>query len=174
MKKLITFLLISSAAFAAAPLVEIRDTGNVFVDGVNVGAPADAIANNPALAPAIQNALTAFVAKVRTDAAAERDAAIAASDAERALAIAAANQARDTALAAKEAEKQNAVAAANAERDAAIAASGVKDTKLAQGAARITALEEYASKLGVYIVALRGTIAGLGGTSDAPPPSPAN
>lgn len=78
MKKIIALALcalVSLAAFAAAPLVTISDTGNTYVDGVNVGQPADAIANNPKLASPIQTALVAFVATVKAEQAAATKAA---------------------------------------------------------------------------------------------------
>ena len=55
--------LLSLAAFAAetpAPVVTITDDANCYVNGVNVGAPVDAIANNPSLAPAINSAFVAY------------------------------------------------------------------------------------------------------------------
>lgn len=67
-----------------SPVVVITDTANCYVDGVNVGQPADAIANNPALASAIQTALVAFVTKTVSDA----QAAIAAVQAKVAAALA--------------------------------------------------------------------------------------
>ena len=62
---LCAFLTLS--AFAADRIVEVKDTGNTYVDGVNVGQPADAIANNPKIASDIQIALSKFVAKVNKD-----------------------------------------------------------------------------------------------------------
>lgn len=81
MKKLISLALcalLSLAAIAASsPSVRIDNASNVYVDGVNVGAAADAIANNPALAPVIQVALTTFVAKTASDAQSEKAEAVA-------------------------------------------------------------------------------------------------
>lgn len=70
------------------PVVVITDTANCYVNGQNVGQPADAIANNPALAPAIQTALVAFVAKTVSDAQAAIAAAQAEADAKVAAALA--------------------------------------------------------------------------------------
>ncbi len=44
------------------PEIIIKDLGNCYVDGVNVGQPADAILNLPALASAIQAKLDEFLA----------------------------------------------------------------------------------------------------------------
>lgn len=72
MKKLLALTLcafLSVAAFAApAPAVVIADPANTYVDGVNVGAAVDSIANHPTLISPLQNALSAYVAKVSTDA----------------------------------------------------------------------------------------------------------
>ena len=51
---------------APAVLVVIANSANCYVDGVNVGQPLDAIANNPAAAAEIQTALTAFEANEHT------------------------------------------------------------------------------------------------------------
>lgn len=70
MKKLLLLLsLFTATVFAAAPVVKIDSASNIFVDGVNYGQAADAIANNPQLASAIQVALVAFVKKQSDDAA---------------------------------------------------------------------------------------------------------
>lgn len=76
MKKLIALLalaVLATASIAAetpAPVVVISDTSNCYVDGVNVGQPIDAIANNPKLASAIQTAFVAYIQRVQADAAA--------------------------------------------------------------------------------------------------------
>jgi hypothetical protein len=57
----------------STPSVIIQDTSNCYVDGVNVGQPIDAIANNPALASPIQTAFVNYIQKVQSDA----DAAVA-------------------------------------------------------------------------------------------------
>ncbi|MES2692665.1 MAG: hypothetical protein V4773_04270 [Verrucomicrobiota bacterium] len=62
-----------------------------------------------------------------------------------------------------------ATAAADAQRDAAIAA---KNQEVATLTARVAALEQYRTTVGTYIAGLRGTISGLGGTSEAPPTAP--
>lgn len=70
------------------PIVTITDTANCYVDGQNVGQPADAIANNPALASDIQTALVAFITKTVTDAQAAIANAQAEADAKVAAALA--------------------------------------------------------------------------------------
>lgn len=101
MQKLFAFLaLTASFALAAEPVVNINDTGNTIVDGVNVGAPADAIANNPSLATKIQPALVAFVQAKAADAAAQ---------------VAFANAAKDEAIAAHTAAKAAEIDALKAE-----------------------------------------------------------
>ena len=85
MKTIITIL--ASLAFAALisaqtpPVVTIDSASNCYINGTNAGQPADVIANNPALAPAVQKALVAFVANVNatiaTNAKAASDAAAA-------------------------------------------------------------------------------------------------
>lgn len=78
--KLAFIILATFAVFIAslhAADVVVQSATSVTVDGVDYGKPADAIANNKALAPAIQNALEAWAAKVnqeRADAIAEHDA----------------------------------------------------------------------------------------------------
>lgn len=62
---------LSCCALAADPVVAITPADTVTVDGTAFGKPADTIANNPSLAPAIQRALDAHLATLR----AERDAA---------------------------------------------------------------------------------------------------
>lgn len=64
MKSLITSLILASSllAQAADPVVVITNSSNVTVDGASWGKPADVIANNPALAPAVQRALEAWAA----------------------------------------------------------------------------------------------------------------
>ena len=47
----------------SAPTITITDEANCYVNGMNVGQPADAIANNPALAAPLQTAVVAFVAR---------------------------------------------------------------------------------------------------------------
>jgi hypothetical protein len=79
MKKLIALLFLTlvsipPALAADAPVIVIRDAGNCYVDGMNVGAPADAIANNPAIAPQIQLALDAYNEKVKAEAKARAEA----------------------------------------------------------------------------------------------------
>lgn len=114
MKKLLALALCAFVSLtASAAVVEIKDTGNTYVDGVNVGQPADAIANNPALASPIQIALSKFVAKVAADQAATTKAAQ--DGAAKAIADhAASKQAEIDALKAKVAELEAEVAALKA------------------------------------------------------------
>lgn len=44
----------------STPRIIITDEANCIVDGVNIGAPADAIINRPDLAAAIETALAAY------------------------------------------------------------------------------------------------------------------
>lgn len=46
-----------------APTIIIRDAGNCYVNGVNVGSVVDAIANNVALSSAIESAFVAYQAE---------------------------------------------------------------------------------------------------------------
>ena len=64
MKKLLALLLISVAVVvaASAPTIAIVDLSNVTINGANAGAVADVIANNPTIAPAVQQALDAYLA----------------------------------------------------------------------------------------------------------------
>lgn len=64
-----------------SPTIIIADLANVYVDGVNVGQPADAIANNPQWASGIQTALTAYFAQLQSQLAATQ-ANLAAAEAE--------------------------------------------------------------------------------------------
>lgn len=68
------------AALHAEPVVVVQSATSVTVDGVNFGKPADAIANNPKLASAIQVALEKWAADV-TAAKADSDAKLAAKSA---------------------------------------------------------------------------------------------
>lgn len=80
MKYILTILAIFAAAAiasAADPTVKVNSATSVTVDGVDYGKPVDAIANNPALAPAIQRALEAWAAEITT-AKTEAEAALAA------------------------------------------------------------------------------------------------
>jgi len=56
---LTTFAFAITALHAAEPVVVVNSVNRVTVDGIDFGKPADAIANNHALAPAIQRALEA-------------------------------------------------------------------------------------------------------------------
>jgi hypothetical protein len=99
-----------SAALAAEPTVEIKDTGNAFIDGSNAGQPADVIANRPTLAPAINKALVAYVAKVKADA----EASIKTAQDAATKAIADAATAKDAAIASTLAAKDQEIAALKA------------------------------------------------------------
>ena len=50
--------------------IEIQSINSVLVDGVGYGSPADVIANNPAIAPAVQIVLSEYVEAIRSAAAA--------------------------------------------------------------------------------------------------------
>lgn len=65
MKKLILFLCIACAAFAATPVIVVTDENTCLIDGSNAGMPGDAIVNHPALAPAINTALKAYLKSTR-------------------------------------------------------------------------------------------------------------
>lgn len=123
--------MIAAAALfaAAAPVVSIQDTGNVYVDGANVGAPADAIANNPALASPIQAALVSFVTTTKADA----DAA-----------VAAAHAAIAETLAAKDAQ----IAALTADKAALEGTVAARDAQLAASATYIATLQALVTSLG--------------------------
>lgn len=56
------FLLSALALTAADPVVVVHSASRVTVDGADFGKPADAIANNKQLAPAIQRALEVWAA----------------------------------------------------------------------------------------------------------------
>lgn len=73
---LAAFTLAIAALHAADPVVTITSATSVLVDGVNFGKPADAIANNKALAPAIQSALEKWAAE-KEDAKADTEAELA-------------------------------------------------------------------------------------------------
>lgn len=149
MNKLLTLALcalIPLAAFAAEPAVSIANTGNVYVDGVNVGAPVDAIANNAALAPSIQTALSAFVAQVQADATSSVAAA----------------------TAAKESEKQAAIIAA---QDSAAAQVAAKESTITERDATIATHEATIVARNAYIEALKAQIVALG-AAPVEPPSP--
>jgi hypothetical protein len=60
-------ILISSFAATAADTVTITSATSVLVNGVDYGKPADAIANNKQLAPAIQLALEKWAADLTAD-----------------------------------------------------------------------------------------------------------
>lgn len=66
MKHLILLLLVLTSHVACAndPVVVVRSAISVTVDGVDYGKPADAIANNKDLAPAIQTALEAWASQI--------------------------------------------------------------------------------------------------------------
>lgn len=66
---LILFAICSSlsALHAADPVVIVHSATRVTVDGTDYGKPADAIANNRALAPAIQRALEQWAAKITSE-----------------------------------------------------------------------------------------------------------
>lgn len=68
---LLTMLAALAPLCAAEPVVVVQSSTVVLVDGENFGKPADVIANNRALAPAIQRALEKWNAEL----VAERDAA---------------------------------------------------------------------------------------------------
>lgn len=70
-------ILVSSFAATAADTVLVLNETTVTVNGQNWGKPADVIANNPQLAPAVQLALEAWAADLR-QAEAEAEAALAA------------------------------------------------------------------------------------------------
>lgn len=114
------FALVSVLAFAAEPTIRVNDLGNVYQvqpDGteINLGAPYDAIANNPALAAKIQVAAQVRLAAFKAEQTVVLNAAVAAKEQEKQAALNAATAARDAALAAKEQEKQQAAAAAAAQ-----------------------------------------------------------
>lgn len=70
MKILVSSFLImvsSFAAHAADPVVIVHSATSVTVNGDDFGKPADAIANNRALAPLIQTGLEAWAAKLEAD-----------------------------------------------------------------------------------------------------------
>ena len=78
MKYILTILAIFAAAAiasAADPAVKVNSATSVTVDGIDYGKPVDAIANNPALAPAIQRALEVWAAEI-TAAKTEAEAAL--------------------------------------------------------------------------------------------------
>lgn len=128
MKKLFFLILLPLAALVAGPVVTLTDDFNCYVDGVNFGQPADVIANNPKLAPAVNLAMQAHHAKVQSDAAtaikAAQDAAtaaVAAAQADAAKKISDAQSAADAAAAdaaQKIADAQDAAAASEAARAA--------------------------------------------------------
>jgi hypothetical protein len=62
MKHILIILALTTALHAAEPVVVVTSATNVTVDGVPWGKPADVIANNAALAPAVQHALEAWAA----------------------------------------------------------------------------------------------------------------
>jgi hypothetical protein len=158
MKTLSHYLLISAllASFcslgAAEPAAVVTDAGNCYVDGQNVGAPADAIANRPELAPRIQVALAEFVArtiaqeKARADAAiaakeAEKAATIAAKEAEKAASITAAEKARDDAIAAHSQAKESEINTLRAEKEAKAAEAKEKADALVAAKAELDVLK---------------------------------
>lgn len=155
MNKLLTLALLalnSLAVSAAEPTIRVNDLGNVYQvnpDGteINLGAPYDAITNNPALGSKIQTAAQLRLAQFKAETQAQITAA-----------ISAANQARD-----------EAIAVAQAERDTAIAANAAE---LAAKTARVAALEAHLTQLATYIATMRATIASLGGVTLPPPPAP--
>lgn len=114
MKTLLTLFLLT-AAIIAAPTVAITDAGTVTVDGSDYGKIADAIANNKQLAPAIQGALDAHLASLRTaKTEAEAKAAAIISKAEAALADAEKmKELGAEVVAAKQTEKERKVADLN-------------------------------------------------------------
>lgn len=143
MKKLLCLLALSLPAFAAAPIVVIDDNFNATVDGSGFGKAGDVIVNNKnnaELVVAVNIALTAKLAALKS-----------AADAS----VAAANSARDAAITAKEAEKTAAVNAANAAKTnaenaktaaeaAKSAAEAAKATESARVAAIVAALKSVA------------------------------
>lgn len=183
MKNLLTIALcaLSFAAFAAeAPTVRVDNLGNAYrinADGseTNLGAPFDAMANhlaaNPALGSAIQQAANVALANFKADTAAQ----IAAKEAEKQTAIAAAEQARDAAIAANAsalASAQEAAATVPA-KDAEIAAKTAtiaeKEAALSAAQAALASKEaELAEKTAAlaakatYVAALRGQLIGAG------------
>ena len=80
MKYILTILAIFAAAAIASAAdltVKVNSATSVTIDGIDYGKPVDAIANNPALAPAIQRALEVWAAEI-TAAKTEAEAALAA------------------------------------------------------------------------------------------------
>lgn len=64
---LATFALFITALHAAEPVVVVASATSVLVDGTDYGKPADAIANNKQLAPAIQRALEKWAADLAAE-----------------------------------------------------------------------------------------------------------
>lgn len=179
MKKLFTFALcaISLAAIAAdAPTIRVNDLGNVYrvnEDGTetNLGAPYDAITNNPALGSAIQQAAQVRLAQFKADSAAT---------------VKAATDSAAAQVATKEVEKQAAITAAQAASAAAIEANAAAlstaqataATKTTEAATAITALEARTAELAAanatlaaklaYIDALKAQLVALGAEPVAP------
>lgn len=148
MKYIITLLALCASVVAAESIPTtgfyVDLYGNLFKDGQNLNRKAgDYVREFPTEAPAIDAALTDVALRGREYIAAQ--------------------------IAAKDAEKIAAIAAANAARDAAVAANAAE---LTAKTSRVAALEAHLAQLNTYIAGLRGTIAGLGGTSSAPPTAP--
>ncbi len=138
----------SVLSLAAAPAVVINDAMQCLVDGVNYGVPADAIANNPALAPAINLALRKYFDQVRADHAARADAAIAKAKADADVVVAkaaadalAAKTAADAATAKAASDVSPATAAVAAARAEAAAAKATADSESARAAAIAAAVQ---------------------------------
>lgn len=111
------FLALSLAAFAAEPTIRVNDLGNVYqvnADGseINLGAPYDAITNNPALGAKIQQAAQVRLAAFKAEQTAALNAAVAAKEAEKTAALAA-KEAELVAARARIAQLETAMRAAN-------------------------------------------------------------
>ena len=151
MKHILTAFIIAVATIAGAepPDVKVISATSVTVDKIDYGKPIDAIANNPALAPAIQRALETWAAEITTEkdvvvakvsadkdkevakVIAEKDSALAKASAEKDKEVAKIIAEKDSAIAKVIAEKDSAIAKVTAEKDSAVAALAAKSSRIA-------------------------------------------
>ncbi len=144
---LLAFIALASAAVAAAPVITVDLYGNVFQDGQNTNQQIGGFAReNPLLAPQID----AAVRQTAIDGRAYIAAQVAAKEAEKAAAIAAAQKASSDAIAAN----------ADALKTAQDSVAALTQTLAARDSTIATS--------GAYITALQKKIRDLGGV----PPSP--
>jgi ATP/maltotriose-dependent transcriptional regulator MalT len=156
MKTILAFLALAALGFAAEPVVRITDTGNVYIDDSNAGQPADVIANHPHIAPLVQKALVAYVAKTAADAQAS---------------IAAANKAKEDAIAGHTAAKAAEIADLKAQIEAKAAELAAQTETTAK---RVADLSAALAAKDAELATVRAELAAVSGVPTAPTPEPAN